>query len=121
MTLTDFFERACRRERGTPFGMPGEPHLDPDGNSALFWLSLGKDRRIATVQYRCTTCFTLVALCEHLAELVRGVSPEAAAGWTPERLLSLHPEIPVYRRDRAKLAVAAMQSAAARQSKGVCI
>jgi hypothetical protein len=116
-TLYDYFQRACRTPRNTA-GLPGERCFDDDGNSALFWIAASEDGRIEAVAYRCTTCFTLVGLCEHLAELAAGTTLRDPSGWTAERLLSLHPEIPGSRRDRAALAVAALQSAA-RQWQGV--
>ena len=85
--------------------------MDEEGNSAVFRIATGPDGRIAAASYRCTTCFTLVALCEHLAELVSGETAAAAGSWTAERLLAFHHEVPAARQTRAALAVSAMQSA----------
>ena len=109
--IHDYFERACRRKSGPPAGYPGERCADAEGNSAVFWIEATPDGRIGAISYRCTTCFTLVALCEHLGEVVRGVTAAAAIAWTPQRVLALHPEVPASRRDRAALAAAALQSA----------
>jgi len=67
--------------------------------------------RIEAADYRCTACATLLALCEHLAELARGMAIDSARALTPEALLRLHPETPRQKRVRAHTAVAAFQAA----------
>jgi hypothetical protein len=118
-TIYDYFQRACRGASARD-GLRGERCFDTDGNSAVFWIAVAPDRRIEAVTYQCTTCFTLVGLCEHLAELAAGTMLPDAIGWTADRLLSLHSEIPNNRRDRAVLAVAALQSAV-QQAQGVFV
>jgi len=71
------------------------------GNCASFQVEL-EAGRITRAVYRCTTCVTLVALCEHLAELAVGSSVEEAAAWEAQLLLRRHPEVPRERRDRAE-------------------
>jgi NifU-like protein involved in Fe-S cluster formation len=117
-TVQDYFERALRRAADPPSGIPGEPCFDRDGATAQFWISADASGRIAAARYRCTTCMTLVALCEHLAELVEGKTVGAARSRTAERLLSLHREVPPVRQSRASLAISAMQSAVAKQFEG---
>jgi hypothetical protein len=117
-TVQDYFERALRRRGRPPAGIPGDACTDRDGDMAQFWMTADDNGRIAATEYRCTTCFTLVALCEHLRDLVEGGAPEAARALTAERLLSLHPEVPVSKRARAELAVSALQSAVAKQLEG---
>lgn len=118
-TVYDYFQRACRRDSDRFCGISGEQCFDSDGNSAEFRLD-ARDGRIRSAQYRCTTCVTLVALCEHLAEVLTGSALDEASSWTPERLLALHPEIPAMRRDRATLAVMAVQSALQKCMEGAC-
>ena len=61
-----YFEQACRRElQPLPSRIQFESH---DDAQAAFVLGVGAVERIESVEYRCTTCVTLVALCEHLAE-----------------------------------------------------
>jgi NifU-like protein involved in Fe-S cluster formation len=86
----------------------------------MFWIRTAGERIIAA-DYRCSTCITLVALCEHLAELLIGFTADQAVQYTADRLLALHPEIPPERRNRAALAIDAMQSAAARLRKGAFV
>ena len=74
--------------------------------------------RITKADYRCTTCVTLVALCEHLAELAEGMRLSDAARYEPEVLIGKHPEIPPERRDRAGLAAEALRAAARRPGGG---
>jgi hypothetical protein len=62
------------------------------------------------VEYRCTTCMTLIALCEHAAEQIRGVTPDRARNLTADEILVFHPEIPSSRRSRANLAIAAIRA-----------
>jgi NifU-like protein involved in Fe-S cluster formation len=107
MTIYDYFERACRRSLEP---VAGEPARDDEGNCAIFSVAVTAGR-ITTANYRCTTCTTLVALCEHLSELVIGLNPPAALTMKPETLLVLHPEIPEAKRATAALALKALQSA----------
>ena len=117
-TVYDYFQHACRRDLEQLNGIAGEKCFDSDGNSAFFALEPSASGVIQSARYRCTTCFTLVALCERLAEELTGSSIADAALWTAERLLSLHPEIPAMRHDRAMLAVTAVQSAVRQYTEG---
>jgi NifU-like protein involved in Fe-S cluster formation len=110
-----YFQRACEREIVPLLGLPGDKTVDEDGNSVVFWID-SSNGRIAGVYYRCTTCFTLLALCEHVAELVTGMDIESARAFTPDQVLALHPEIPPERHYRATLAITALRSALDRQS-----
>lgn len=109
----DYFERACRREPQPLRGMAGETCVDPDGASAVFSLEVTGDH-IVKAAYKCTTCCTLVGLCEHAAEMLSGMRTDEAARWTAATLLARHPEIPPMRQDRASLAARAVASAANR-------
>jgi NifU-like protein involved in Fe-S cluster formation len=104
------FQRACARPPDTATGTSGSKMSDDEGNSALFWIVAENDC-IRSAGFRCTTCFTLVALAQHLSELAVGMSLDAAATITADLLLGLHPEVPAERRGRAGLAVSAFQSA----------
>lgn len=114
-----YFHRACQRNlEQTPRGTCGERVVDADGNFAHFSISTDGDL-ITGAHFRCTTCFTLVALCEHLSELLAGMSLDAALRLTAADLLHCHPEIPHMRQDRAELAIEAAHSALVKL--GVCI
>jgi NifU-like protein involved in Fe-S cluster formation len=115
-SVLDYFHRACLRD-GTVFtGVPGEPCFDREGNSARFWIEV-RGAEIARARFQCTTCCTLVGLCEHAAELLAGRTIAEAACYSSRELLMLHPEVPKGRRDRASLAAEAIRSAALRAQK----
>ena len=82
----------------------------PDRTCASFNLKFERARIVKAV-YRCTTCVTLVAFCEHLSELVVGMPAERALNLDAEYLLRCHREVPAERRDRAFLAVTALKIA----------
>lgn len=103
-----------RREQFPERGAAGETVRDADGTFACFRLE-AEQGRIVSAQYRCTSCMTLVGLCEHLAHILPGLTPEEALGIN---LLGMHPEIPAARRDRADLALRAMRSAVRQQTEG---
>ena len=103
-----YFQQACRRERS---GVVPQQWVSEDDVTAGFRLHVGQSGRIETADYRCTTCMTLVALCEHAAESLRGATVEQAKELSAGDLLSRHPEVPSMRRARAHLAVAAVHAA----------
>jgi NifU-like protein involved in Fe-S cluster formation len=115
--IYDYFARACRREIGV-FGVEGAAVFDAEGNTARFWITLSRGI-IRRVQYKCTTCVTLVALCEHLSEMAEGQEPAAALRLGEGQLLAAHPDVPPERRDRAALAVSALQSAVRQTTKEI--
>jgi hypothetical protein len=117
-----YFQRACLRAPGPARGTPGPAVHDAEGNCATFWIE-ASGGRIASIQFKCTTCFTLVALCQHLAEASGALTLEEAGAITAEDLLRFHPEIPQERRDRASLAVEAFRAAltARSQIEGVSV
>jgi len=109
-TIHDYFRRALWKPGFAAPAGPAAPLSLRDGNCAAFRLVIAGGR-VASARYRCTSCVTLVALCEHLAEVVTGMPLEEAERLRPEHLLGLHPEIPDAKRDRAVLAVQAMRAA----------
>lgn len=82
--------------------------ISSEGKSAVFALDV-RDGRIVAAAYRSSTCATLVAACEHIAESVRGSA--LPVDITVERLLAECPEIPAERYDSVRLAVKAFTSA----------
>lgn len=120
MPTHDYFQRAFRRGAQTRAGIPGTLIRRSDGNCAMFWL-VAAAGTISAVEYRCTTCVTLLAFCEHLAELAIGMSVEQAVQYSPQQLLALHPDVPQYKADRATLASEAFRSAAHQIAQGELI
>jgi NifU-like protein involved in Fe-S cluster formation len=110
-SIYDYFQRACRRGVEPITGVPGNTCFDGEGNSARFWLETDGEC-ILNARFQCTTCCTIVGLCEQAAELLIGMTVAEAAQCSPRKLLVLHPEIPTMRHDRAALVVDAVRSAA---------
>jgi hypothetical protein len=109
-TVYDFFHQALRKPRNTPWDVQGPLIFGEEGSCVVFEVVNCEDR-IADVRFKCTTCFTLVALCEHISELARGMNLVEASGIGPRLLLDLHPEVPPQLAGRADLASAAFQAA----------
>jgi hypothetical protein len=106
-TVYDYFQRALRRE-------PAALAIDPvvmEQHSAAFDLQVRTRDIIDRADYRCTSCVTLMALCQHASELLRGRRLSDAAALIADDLLALHPEIPALHRSRAELVVRAIQQA----------
>jgi NifU-like protein involved in Fe-S cluster formation len=103
-----YFQQACRRQVS-----PMVPHrwVSEDDAKAGFSLHVDDGGVIDAADYRCTTCMTLVAMCEHAAENLRGSTIAQARTLSAGELLSRHPEVPSIRRSRAHLAVAAVHAA----------
>jgi len=108
VTIYEYLQRAFRRP---PAPLPPGAAWchDGDRNLVAFGARLECGRIIA-LGYRSTTCATLLALCEHLAEMVPGMTSAEALAYSAEDLLALHPEIPAGRRARAYLAVRALHA-----------
>lgn len=87
--------------------------LSDDDTQAGFLVRMapGQVDTIADVGYRCSTCITLVAICEHIAEEWRGSTVKRAKTLTAEGILEQHPEVPSNRHSRAYLAMAAARAA----------
>lgn len=117
MSTYDYFHRAFRRGAQTRAGTAGTLVRGTGGNCAIFWLDASQGL-ISSAQYRCTTCVTLLAFCEHLSELVIGMPVEQAMRHNPDQLLALHPDVPQYKADRATLASEAFRSAAHQITQG---
>ena len=120
MSTYDYVQRASRRGVQARAGAGGNLILDADGNCAVFWLQ-APDGLVATAQYRCTSCATLLAFCEHLSELAVGMPVEQAIEYGSDDLLALHPDVPKYKADRATLASEAFRSAAHKIKQGETI
>src|SRR5215468_9564505 len=71
MTVSELFERGFRRRRASPLSIEGAPNSDADGNSAWFSLDLA-DGKTADVSFRASSCATLIAYCEYIAQAVPG-------------------------------------------------
>jgi NifU-like protein involved in Fe-S cluster formation len=112
LTVSELFERGYRRNRAASLPIEGAQCHDADGNSARFSLAIA-DGKIARIGFRATTCATLIAYCEYLAEIVSGFSLEIAKELTAAQLVASVPGVPALKHERAILAIAAFRAALA--------
>jgi NifU-like protein involved in Fe-S cluster formation len=110
--VSDLFDRGRRRARQSPLPVQGDEHRDAGGLSVRFGLAV-EDGGIAKVGFKASTCITLIAYCELIAELVVGQGIPQAARLSVADLIPELPDVPALKRDRAPLAVAAFRDALA--------
>jgi NifU-like protein involved in Fe-S cluster formation len=109
-TVAELFERGFRRNRAAPLAVEGDAVRDAEGNSARFSLDLDGGK-LGEIRFRVSTCTTLIAYCEALAELLPGLDADLAAHFTPTELVDALPGVPRLKQPRAILAVAAFRAA----------
>ena len=118
LTVSDCFERGRARMRRAPLPVAGRAVAAANGLSARFEIEVA-DGIVRALGFRATSCVTLVAYCEALAELVEGGRVAAAAGLQAAVLAELVRGVPAAKRDRAPLAVAALRAALAAADSGL--
>ena len=111
-TASELFERGLRRNRLDPFAITGSPLRNRGGLIAQFSLQR-HGALITSIRFKASTCATLIAYCELIAELARARSITECASLSPHLLVSELPDVPAAKVDRAFLAVAAFHSALA--------
>lgn len=109
-TVAELFERGFHRNRAEPLLFEGEAITDAEGNSARFSISLD-GAKLTEIRFRASSCTTLIAYSEALAELLAGLNASMAAQFTPGELMSALPGVHPMKRNRAVLAVAALRAA----------
>jgi len=109
-TVSELFERGFRRNRLPPLVVEGEQVKDREGNAARFSIEVDNDH-LVDVRFRASSCTTLIAYCEAIAELAPGFSVEIAAQFTPSELVAALPGVPALKQNRAVLAIAAFRAA----------
>jgi NifU-like protein involved in Fe-S cluster formation len=109
-TVSELFERGFRRNRAAPLPIAGEPASDAEGDTARFSLDVA-DGRIAGIGFRASSCATLIAYCELIAELMPGFGLAIARELTAGNLVEQLPGVPPLKRERAVLAIAAFRAA----------
>jgi NifU-like protein involved in Fe-S cluster formation len=112
LTVSELFERGFRRSRLPPFGITGETCSDAEGYSARFNLEMDKGR-VARVGFRASSCATLIAYSELIAEVITGARPDIAAAMTADDLITMLPSVHPLKQARAVLACAALRAALA--------
>ncbi|MCC7418470.1 MAG: iron-sulfur cluster assembly scaffold protein [Acidobacteria bacterium] len=113
-SIIDYIERGLRRRRRPPLPIAGDVQHDAGGRHARFTLAVDGDT-ISAVAFEATTCATLVACCEQLAETVTGRSLDHARSAVP---LAQLPQVPPDRHYLSTFAARALQSALDRASQG---
>jgi NifU-like protein involved in Fe-S cluster formation len=106
------FERGFRRNRSAPLPIEGDECAGVDGHTARFSLAVADDK-IAAIGFRASSCATLIAYCEYIAEVAAGFRLDLAKALTARDLVEALPGVPALKRDRAVLAVAAFRAALA--------
>jgi NifU-like protein involved in Fe-S cluster formation len=109
-TVAELFERGFRRNRATPFDIEGSVVADAEGNYARFSLAIERSK-LTGLSFRVSSCTTLIAYSEALAELLHGLDAGLAAQFTPRELVAALPGVPALKQGRAVLAVAALRAA----------
>jgi NifU-like protein involved in Fe-S cluster formation len=117
MTVSELLDRGLRRMRAAPLAIEGDDYADAEGNRAQFSIETA-DGRVAAVGFQATTCATLIAYGELIAETAPGLRLDMAAGLTARDLIDALPGVPPLKRERALLAVVAFRSALANISNG---
>ena len=111
-TVSELYERGFRPNRAAPLPIEGEQLTDAEGNAARFSIDVA-DGKIAGAGFRATSCATLIAYCEFIAESVPGFRLEIARELTAINLVEALPGVPALKRERAMLAIAAFRAALA--------
>jgi NifU-like protein involved in Fe-S cluster formation len=112
LTVNELFERGYRRNRAAPLSIEGARQADAEGHSACFSLDIANGK-IDAVGFRATTCATLIAYCEYIAEIVPGFRLEIARELTAAQLAASVPGVPPLKHDRAVLAITAFRASLA--------
>src|SRR5262249_45599089 len=115
LSVSELFERGFRRNRAAPLSIEGAPGRDANGNTTRFSLDLAGGK-IAAVSFRASSCATLIAYCEYIAEAVPGLRLDIARELTAVDLAEAVPGVPALKHERAVLAVAAFRAALAAAS-----
>jgi NifU-like protein involved in Fe-S cluster formation len=83
---------------------------DAEGNGAQFSIEIEGDT-LVDARFHVSSCTTLIAYCEAIAELIPGFSTEIAGHFTPTELVAALPGVPALKQNRAVLAIAAFRAA----------
>jgi NifU-like protein involved in Fe-S cluster formation len=111
-SISELFERGYRRNRSAALSIEGTRHVDAEGNTACFSLDAA-DGRIVGIGFRATTCATLIAYCEYIAEIVLGFRLEIARELTASQLVAAVSGVPAFKHERAMLAIIAFRASLA--------
>jgi NifU-like protein involved in Fe-S cluster formation len=120
LTVVDYFRLGQQRgKRSGTLPHVGEEVCGPLGLSVHFELAVERDV-VTRVSFHASTCVTLVAYCELLAQRATGALLRDVLCLRAEELASALPGVPAHKRDRAWLATWAMQQAVAAAVRDGC-
>lgn len=106
----DHFVRGLRRNGGPLLTIVGRIAHDQDGRTAQFSVEVEEDV-LKEVSFNVTTCATLIAYCEFVAEGVTGATLSQAASLTAEQVITPLKGVPPHKHNCAELAVSALHAA----------
>jgi hypothetical protein len=109
LSVAELFERGFRRNRTAPLPIQGRRCAGAEGLSACFSVEMDAGK-LTAIGFRASTCATLLAYCELVAETAVGSAPLAARRLSPADLVAGLPGVPMLKRDRAALAIAAFRA-----------
>lgn len=110
-TVHDYFIEGYRRTgRTTLRDFSGTAVQGSEDLSAAFQLFV-REGTVTRVEYRCSSCVTLVALCEHVAQHLVGQPVEIVRALGTELLATWHPEVPRSHQNRSSLVIRAVRCA----------
>jgi NifU-like protein involved in Fe-S cluster formation len=109
-SVTELFERGYRRNYAAPLSIRGAALADTEGNRAEFSLELSAGR-LAAIGFHATTCATLIAYSELIAETVPGFAIGIAREFSAADLADALEGVPEPKRVRAALAISAFRAA----------
>ncbi len=108
--MLDYFNLGLQRGEHTALPIVGETVQGPVGLTVQYQL-LVEQGVISRVSFKATTCVTLVAYCEMLAQWATGMALREAVCIRAEELAKSLAGAPTCKRDRAWLAIQAMRYA----------
>jgi predicted HD phosphohydrolase len=109
-TVFDHITDPCHRSVGQFPEGSGKVVRSRNGLFAQFHIET-ESAHVMSVRYYCATCVSLVAYCERLSDLAENRTLKEAIGISQTELVEFFPEVPQYKRDRASLALRALQRA----------
>jgi NifU-like protein involved in Fe-S cluster formation len=110
LSAFEYLMRGFRRNGGPLLAIVGRVAHDGDGRTAQFSVEV-EDGVIKAVSFAVSTCATLIAYCEFVAEGVTGATLSRAVALTPEQVIAPLKGIPPHKYDCARLATTALRGA----------
>ncbi|MBI3702504.1 MAG: iron-sulfur cluster assembly scaffold protein [Rhizobiales bacterium] len=116
LTASELCDRGLRRRRLEPLAIVGPTLHGNDGLTAQFSLRCEGDA-VTSIRFKASSCATLLAYCELIAELAVGRSIAECARLSAGALVATLSDVPVFKRDRAILAVSTFHQALAQTKR----